>query len=202
MHNILFSVVLMTVVWAGTASPLRADNIDINFESQAVSATDFDFSTNSPLVIGSATFTGGELLTNQLDFIDAGVSADTTTVYATTSFGSPYANPLTISFSTPVSAFSVLITNEFGDSYTVADNLGGFVTAPIGPNTSQIFGLSDTGISSVTIGSASTANFQFAIDDVKFTTGASVVPEPNSVLPVLLASGITAFLARRFRVSA
>jgi hypothetical protein len=82
---------------------------------------------DSPLTIGIATFTGGELRNGEIN-----LPADETGVYATQGlFGSGETNPLVIQFAIPVNAFSILIAN--GDSanqtYTVSDDLGDTASA-------------------------------------------------------------------------
>ena len=126
----------------------------------------------SPLVIGIATFTGGTILD-----ATANLPADQTSVYGTASLCTTtgYANTLGITFSQPVSNFSVLVLN--GDtitvSYTVADDLGGSVTKSLVSNLSSgadTFTLPDAGITSVTIGlTTPSAFYDFFIDNVRFT---------------------------------
>ncbi len=153
----------------------------IDFESQAAGrGGNFTGAVDSPLVIGIATFKGGELLNNESSSIDL------TGVYATIApnlVSGAYTNPLTINFSTPVSGFSILVTNNFADSFTVADNLGGSSTLILPNNALQTFTLLDLGITSVTISAANHTTFDFAIDNVAFTsTDVAPVPEPATVI--------------------
>jgi len=163
----------------------------IDFEAQGASApSGFTGTLNSPLVIGLATFTGGQLLRNE-----AG-SSDTSAVYATVSVPK-YADPLSITFSQPVSNVSLLITNEIPDTYTVADNLGTSSTVSLNANTGRIFSLVDSGVTQITISSAVTAQWDFAIDNVTFTAPMSSAPEPGTA--ILLGAALSAFaLLRRF----
>ena len=62
----------------------------------------------------------------------------------------------------------------------------------------QTFSLSDSGITSVTIGSADTSFWDFAIDDVQFTPIAATA-EPKGPLPVLSALGVAVLLAQLAR---
>jgi hypothetical protein len=184
----------------------RADLID--FETQGVGAGSyFTSSLNSPLVIDFATFSGGRLL------LDETFSVDETAVYGTADFaGGAYTDPLTILFATPVSGFSVQVTNEIPGVYTVADNLGGSQSAALGLNDPYVFDLSDTGITSVTIGGVSAPYWDFAIDNVQFAPavfaqfapgalppGLDPVPEPKGVLPLASMLGFTTLLARSAR---
>jgi hypothetical protein len=62
-----------------------------------------------------------------------------------------YADPLTITFSQPVSGFSIVVTNNspgnsIADTYTVADNLGGSQSNFLGNNAPATFTLPDTGV--------------------------------------------------------
>jgi hypothetical protein len=176
---------------AGTSA--QASTV-IDFEAQAAAAGNggsFTGTTNSPLTIGIATFSGGELLLNET------FSVDETGVYATASLGGGYTNPLPISFSQGVSGFSLLLTNNNADTFTVADNLGDSESMFLAANSMQTFTLAGTGITSVTVTEAG-STFDYAIDNVTFTA-ASTTPEPSSLL--LLGSGLLAVggvLRRRF----
>jgi len=146
---------------------------------------------DSPLIIGIATFTGGELLNAEV-----GLNADQTGVLASQGlFGSGETNPLTITFASPVSDLSVFVVN--GDdvrSYTVADNLGRSMTMSLssaGASGSATFSLPGPGVTSVDITSANADAWDFAIDDVTFDA-ATTTPEPESWL--LLGFGLV-FLA-------
>jgi hypothetical protein len=171
--------------------PVRATTID--FEAQGAGAPPaFSNTLNSPLTIGIATFRGGQLLKNEAN------STDLSAVYATAGVP-PYLDPLTIAFSQPVVGFSVTVTNSAPDTYIVADNLGGSQSFGLSGNTSQIFSLADTGITGVTISSATTTFWDFAIDNVTFSTASTVAPEPATFLPAagVLLGGV--FLLRRYR---
>lgn len=161
----------------------------IDFESQASHGPSFDESVDSPLVIGIATFTGGEVLGPESGSIDE------TNVYATTGgLSGGYTNPIVITFSAPISGFSVLLTNNDPDTFTVADNVGDTQSLTIGPLANQTFNLSGVGITQVTIGEAVATNWDFAIDNVTFTAGASA-PEPGTLM--LLGAGLAALGYRK-----
>jgi hypothetical protein len=189
MRNLLMPLVFV-IVLLGTALDSKADVI--NFEAQGAGApSSFTGTLNSPLVIGVATFTGGQLLNHEVN------SVDQTAVYGTTNvFGGAYTDPLTINFSRPISGFSIDVTNELGDTYTVADNLGGSQGASLAINTTHTFSLSDTGVTSITINSANHGIWDFAIDNVVFTPVVSGVPEPSTILLLASVFGIVGILAR------
>lgn len=177
-RNVLLrlSVVVLPTVVAATATT-------IDFEAQGTSAPSaFNGVLNSPLTIGIATFTGGQLLKNETFGTP---SADTTVVYATNGFLTGYTDPLVIVFSQPVSNVGMIVTNETPDTYTLADNLGHSTSLPIGNNVNQMLSLTDTGVTRVTIATNATVGWDFAIDNVTFTPS---VPEPAALayLGVLL----------------
>jgi hypothetical protein len=141
----------------------------------------FTGNNDSPLVSGIATFSGGELLNAESG---GGSAPDQTGVYATIGpafVSGGYSNPLTITFSSPVSGFSLMVTNVLPDTFTVADNLGGSSSAAIATGGQNVFSLSDVGITSVTIMSTTAGNtWDFAIDNVTFTPAS--VPEPSTMM--------------------
>jgi hypothetical protein len=191
MSSVFALSVCLTALLVGAVVPARADLID--FEAQGAGAPPtFTGILNSPLVIGIATFTGGQLLNHSVG------GADTTAVYATSNLlGGAYTDPLTITFSAPVSAFSIDVANNLDDTYTVRDNLGGSESLLLPANTIQLFTLPGGGITSVTIGSSSTSSWDFAIDNVQFTPATSAVPEPSALLLVASTIGLMGLLARR-----
>jgi hypothetical protein len=160
----------------------------IDFEAQTSHGANFDGLLDSPLVIGIATFTGGEVLGAESG------SVDITQVYATNG-GQSYANPIVIAFSSPVSGFSVLVTNNIGDTFTVADNVGDSQSMVLGGSATQVFTLSGVGITQVTVseGGPLALEWDFAIDNVTFTTGA--VPEPGTL--ALLGAGLAVIAFRK-----
>jgi hypothetical protein len=180
-----------------TASLVSHASTIIDFDLQAASEgapTGFDGDTtiDSPLTLGIATFTGGELL------LAESAQADQTGVYATNSLLTGYLDPLTIAFSQAISGFSVLLTNNLAGTFTVSDNKGGTQTLVLGGDVSQTFTLADNGVTSVTVKETGTP-FDFAIDNVTFSpaTVTSATPEPSAF--ILLGTGLV-ILAGAVRV--
>jgi hypothetical protein len=163
----------------------------IDFEAQAANrGGNLTGIPDSPLTIGIATFTGGELRFGLIN-----LPADETGVYVSEGlFGSGETNPLVITFATPVSDFSVLVAN--GDAqnqtYTVSDQLGDSASVTLAlsgslNNAAKTVALSGSDITTVSITSANVSFWNFAIDNVTF----SAVPEPMSVSLVLVGLGVT-----------
>jgi len=160
-------------------SPLAADVID--FDAQAAgNGGNITGIPDSPLIIGIATFTGGELLNG-----DVGLNADQTGVYASEGlFGSGETNPLVITFASAVSGLSLFVVNaDDQQRYTVSDNLGNSVSISLASAAdlgAGIFSLSGNDITSVDITSSDANAWNFAIDNVTFAP-ATPTPEPNSL---------------------
>jgi hypothetical protein len=170
----------LTLVAGVAASPATVINFDAQAAGRGGNLTGIP---DSPLTIGIATFTGGELLNAEV-----GLNADQSGMYASEGlFGSGETNPLVIAFASPIDDFSVLVAN--GDdtrSYTVSDNLGDSVTKSLssaGALGSATFSLSGSGITTLSVISANTGAWDFAIDNVSFTA-ATAVPEPEALLLV------------------
>jgi hypothetical protein len=191
--KIAFGAALFGAAALLASTPSRATVID--FEAQGAGAPpSFTGVVDSPLTIGIATFTGGQLLNHE-----SGPSPDQTAVYATTNeVGGAYTNPLPISFSQSVGSFSVLVTNLIADTYTVRDNLGDSVSQALALNSQFDFILpAAAGITSVTVASAATGGaWDFAIDNVTFTPVTVPAPPIGRGLPVLLAVGGMLFGAK------
>ncbi len=179
-----------------TVGPASASTI--NFEAQgAGTGGNLTGIPDSPLTIGVATFTGGELREAEI-----GLNADQSAVYASEGlFGSGETNPVVISFAKPVQDFSVWVLN--GDdvrSYTVSDNLGESVTkslASAGGLGAFVFSLPGDEVTTVDITSANADAWDFAIDNVTFSS-ATATPEPESLL--LSGAGIVLLAAARRKV--
>jgi len=161
-------LVIVTASLALTvAGGATAATTTIDFDS--LSGPSLFCPTAAPVTIGAATFSGGAIMTAVLN-----LPADQTTVYATANCPG-YAPAITITFSVPVSNFSVLVLNGETSTvtYTVASDLGGTVTKSLLSNLSSgadTFTLPDAGITSVTITRGTSATtWDFFIDDVAFT---------------------------------
>ncbi|MBV9265532.1 MAG: hypothetical protein JO061_05120 [Acidobacteriaceae bacterium] len=191
--GIALGLVLAVVAPGAFASTL------IDFEAQATSAgSSFTGTPDSPLSIGVATFTGGELLNAEFGL------ADQTSVYASEGVFGTDSNPITIQFSHPVDGFSLLVANGGNtDTFTISDNLGDKVTgslASAGAGGSQVFTLPGDGLSSVAITSSNVNGWNFAIDNVAFTE----TPEPKSFFLTALAFlglGAAIVIRREIRAS-
>jgi hypothetical protein len=181
-----------------TMTPATATTID--FDVQAGNrGGNLTGIPDSPLMIGIATLTGGELLSGEV-----GLNADTTGIYASEGlFGSGETNPLVITFTMPVQNFSVFVLN--GDdtrSYTVSDNLGNSITkslASAGALGGAEFALPGSGLSTVEISSANADAWDFAVDNLTFTDVTNSTPEPEASL--LLSAGLGLLTAIRGRKS-
>ncbi len=178
------------------AAALPASATVIDFEAQAANrGGNLTGIPDSPLTIGIATFTGGELRSAEV-----GLNADQTGIYATEGlFGTGETNPLVITFASPVNNFSLLVAN--GDdvrTYSVSDNLGDTAAMALpsaGSLGAAIFSLGGSAITSVEISSANADGWDFAIDNVTFTS----VPEPRSFLLLGVGFGAAAFFVYRRR---
>jgi hypothetical protein len=169
---------VITLLWLSHATFARADVID--FDLQAAANAGAVTGIPDSFTVGTASFTGGELLR-----AEAGLPADQTGVYATEGLFGADSNPLTITFSTPVDSFSLLLANGDGQnqSYTLSDNLGDTVTKQLAlsgaaSGSTAALALPGSGITRVTISSANPDFWNFAIDDVAFHTTAA--PEPGT----------------------
>lgn len=182
---------ILILLLAATAA-LSAGTID--FEAEAANAGGFLTGIpDSPLAIGVATFTGGELRRGEI-----GLIADQSGVYATQGvFGFGETNPLTILFAAPVSGFSVTVLN--GDNtatYTITDDLGDSISASLpsaGAGGAKIFSLPGVGIRRVHISSSNGDGWNFAIDDVISVAA----PEPGPQLLLALGLLLLGLLAKR-----
>jgi hypothetical protein len=84
----------------------------IDFEAEGAGAPSVFDGAKPPITIGSATFSGGQLLFHER------LGVDQTAVYATYfTTGAGYGNPLTIHFAQPVNGFSVVLTNASYATY-------------------------------------------------------------------------------------
>ena len=173
-----FGLYLVLVV-AASARPATATVI--NFDAQAADrGGNLTGIPDSPLTIGIATFSVGELLNAEV-----GLNADQTGVYATQGlFGSGETNPVMITFASPIEEFSIFVANgDDARSYAVSDNLGDSITKSLpsaGALGAASFALPGNGITTVYVTSANADAWNFAIDNVSFTAD-TAAPEPESL---------------------
>ena len=147
------------------------------------------------------TFTGGVILDNT-----ANLPANQTPLYGTANFAGPtLQNPLTVTFSSPVSNFFLDVYNGLTTpiAYEVADNAGNFATFTLAPNLSSgttLIGFPATG-SIVTIASVTppVSSWDFFIDNIHFNEPLppGLAPEPGTML--LLGAGLAAAIAANRR---
>jgi len=180
------------VLLLAAAAALPAATID--FEAEGANAGRLLTGIpDSPLSIGDATFTGGELRRGEI-----GLVADQSGVYASQGvFGFGETNPLTILFVVPVSGFTVTVLN--GDNtamYTISDDLGDSISASLpsaGAGGAKIFSLPGVGIRGVDISSNNSDGWNFAIDDVIWVAA----PEPGSQLLLAVGLLMLSYLVKR-----
>jgi hypothetical protein len=184
---------LASSILLGFAASVTAEATAIDFELQVADrGGNLTGIPDAPLIIGPATFTGGELLNGE-----AGLKADGTGVYASEGlFGSGETNPIMIAFAAPVQVFSAVVLNgQDASTFTVSDNLGDAITQSL-PSTENLgaatFSLAGSGVTSVAITSANGDAWNFAIDNVTFTQ-AAITPEP--IPPLLVGLGFVLLLA-------
>jgi hypothetical protein len=190
--------VLSVFLAFSTVMPATATTID--FDAQAVNTGgNLTGIPDSPLTIGIATLTGGELLSGEV-----GLNADSTGIYASEGlFGSGETNPVLITFAMPVANFRIFVLN--GDdtrSYTVSDNLGDSITkslASAGSLGDAMFALPGSGLRTVEISSVNADAWDFAVDNVTFTEVTNSTPEPKAYM--LLSTGLMLLTAIRGRKS-
>jgi hypothetical protein len=190
---------------------------------RAASATviDFETFTGGPLFGSPATlatpsplhfattpsvdFSGGKVLTNTLN-----LPADETSVYGTASgVGGSYTDPLTLTFSSPITNFFLDVFNGIPPttaptvSFILADNNGHSATFALADNhaggTSQVgFAASGNIITITALAPPGSGSWDFFIDNVHFNEAlpGTAVPEPASL--VLFGTGVLVAV-RRFR---
>jgi hypothetical protein len=163
MHSKLWILSIVVMLCGFTSSFGQTTNI--NFEQ--FSGPSVFTGVQPPLTVGTATFSGGQVL-SATTFLPA----DPTVVYGTSSFCPGCLPTLTIDFSKPVSNFSIFVANgqTFIVSYTVQDDQGGTQTLVLFANFDSgagTFSLPSKNIRRVVI-SSSTSQWDFFIDNVRF----------------------------------
>jgi pimeloyl-ACP methyl ester carboxylesterase len=153
--------------------------------SPPITAVDFEnlsgpslfSSADPPLTTSSATFSGGQLLTNATY-----LPADPTSVYGTSYFCTGCSPEISIDFAQKVSNFSVLLLNgqTFTVTYTVEDDQGGTTQTTLVANSlsgAAIVQLPESGIRQVVISSGA-GDWDFFIDNVQFSPSSAALLDP------------------------
>jgi hypothetical protein len=208
----LYAVKFATL-FAAAAAVVCGDTI--NFENQCPSGQTASgpcsslFSTvgnaqtlTIPTSIGSVVISGGALFNNITN-----LPSDETTLYGSAGNasgigvypGSGFTNPITITFPTPITSFSldILNGNTMSVEYQLADNLGNVADFQIAPNFSG--GLQTSGFAAagnvITISAVSGQStpsgitWDFLIDNIDFST-AQTTATPEVATALLLGSGL------------
>jgi hypothetical protein len=146
------------------AGPAKTVNVYVPAESSP-------FAAGTRQSIGNVTFSGGVILSNEIN-----LPADNTSVYATTNipgFGPGTSNPVTISFPTPVTTFSADLLNGRGQTvnYSVTDNKAHSTSVTLAPNTASGQAVVSLPGSATTVNVTATSGstFDFSIDNISFT---------------------------------
>lgn len=150
----------------GDTSDLTFSSVLINFEQ--FSGSSFFTGVQPPLTVGAATISGGQIL-SQTTFLPG----DQTTLYGAAFFCPGCSSTITITFSRPVSSFSVFVYNgqTFNVTYTVSDDKGGTQTKTLDSNKLSgfaTFNLPSTGITQVSVTSSAGSSWDFFIDNIRF----------------------------------
>jgi hypothetical protein len=156
----------------------------------------------SPLIVGIATFSGGQILNGATI-----LPADRSSVYGTAQFCAGCLPVLTITFAQRVTNFSVFVLNGNPTTitYTVQDDAGNSQTKTLAANIDSgagTFSLPDSNITSVMVSGSTppTGFWDFLIDNVTFQPmpgGTPSVPgppldfspDPNADPSAILAAG-------------
>jgi hypothetical protein len=191
---------------AAFAVPCTVQAETIDFEAQGANAPAFiQPSTRSQtLSIGNATFAGGAVVVGTEDFLDPDLG-DLTAAYTT--FPSlSFSNPITISFASTVSGVSFEVVNNIAGSYLVSVNGGASQSYALGDYANSTISLAGA-IDRVSIGYALPTQqtqdpyFDFAIDNVSFSTAAGAVPEASSWAMMIAGLLVTGAFLRRRRIA-
>lgn len=175
-HYLLLVVAAIFMLVAQNSSAQQQPPVQtIDFEDFSGPSV-FD-SADPPLKALSATFSGGELLTNATF-----LPADPTSAYGTAFFCAGCSPTITIDFSQKVSNFSAFLMNGevFTVTYTVEDDQGGTQVISLPANFDAGAGtvtLPEKGIKQVII-SGDTGEWDFFIDNVQFSPSGPVLIDP------------------------
>ncbi|MBX3636766.1 MAG: hypothetical protein KF683_15450 [Rubrivivax sp.] len=208
MHKLRINVLSAVAVAVLASVSTQATASFINFDDQGlVGPSTFADASPSPQTIDitqgavTATFTGGVILTQTTN-----LPANQTSIYGTASFGTGLSNPLTISFSQPVTNLILDVLN--GDTvvadFEVSDGVDTqiFSLAPNLSSGAATIGLLSTASNYTIRQTRGTANFwDFFIDNIRYNvnadcdrTGCFTVPAPGSLALVLAGLGAFALV--------
>lgn len=159
----------------GLTPGLAAQLVTIDFENVAGPSL-FD-SAEPPLQIQSATFSGGEVLTNATF-----APADESSIYGTAAFCNGCLPTITMSFSQRVSNLSFLLMNgnTIVVTYVIEDDEGSTQVVTLPENFNEgaaVVTVPDQNVRSVSI-SGDAGDWDFAIDNVVFTLAGPVLIDP------------------------
>jgi pimeloyl-ACP methyl ester carboxylesterase len=154
-----------------TTSPLTL----VDFEN--VSGPSIFSHADPSLTLNTATFTGGQILTNATY-----LPVDPTSVYGTSYFCVGCLDTITIDFAQKVSNFSLLLMNGlyYTVTYTVEDDQGGTQQVSLVANAdagATTVSLPESGIRQVVI-SADPSTWDFEIDNVQFSATTLALLDP------------------------
>jgi pimeloyl-ACP methyl ester carboxylesterase len=176
----LFVLLLCSV--AVLLLPRLADAQSTTIDFEQFAGPNVFVAADPPVMAGSATITGGEILRGTTF-----LPADMTTVYGTASFCSGCLPTITINFNQPVSNCSVFVLNgeAFSVTYTVQDDNGDLQTQTFDTNANGGAGtivLPSSNILQVTVTSDSSSDWDFFIDNISFTPALSTVDPVPALL--------------------
>lgn len=166
-------------IWTQIGSLILGQQQTVDFEQ--FSGPSVFTGVQPPLTVDLATFSGGQILSRATN-----LPANQTTVYGTAIFCSGCLPTITIDFSEAVSEFSVFVMNgqTFTVNYMVEDDQGGMSMISLVANFQSGAGtvsLPSTGIHMVSITSDAGGNWDFLIDNVKFSAAGCVIPAEGAV---------------------
>jgi len=206
----LFSLFVFMVCLEGVGNAAL-----INFDNQSLFGPPWYSATTvrpQPLEVGGVQFDGGVVLTN------VGLPTNASTLYATSDQVGSLLNPITISFSAPVSSYYLNLFNGIGQDivYRVSDDAGHSVDVPLASYSAggyATIGLDATSVNQVSVTAVTDAttlglgnSWNFMIDDIGYdeilpqgtiSTETLPIPEPGGLL--LLGSGLISLFALRKR---